>query len=390
MAKSKGTAQAQQWLRSGQAPVERVGDVARALALLSGEVPLTPAVIATPLAEDIEHALLCEATDRDAIDLLLLLRDHGHAKGCAKQAKKALFRARQRGIQVPDELAPKAAVSLARKPEPLPCYCSSFDSTGGQIIVLGGWSPEDGPNAMVAFLSDRSGLETATWFPGMSRTRQRQVIDDLSSRFTGITVGVGPEFAAGRIRWALDVADRLGRPVEGDVAVLRRLIDAVPPIADIELNLDPADEARVEERIAASATLAEEACFRRWLPVGDRPMARLYDEIERSPWISDPEVTGQDLRERLEALRADGLLAGIDAAERQRMAIRLELTGWLLARHGKRELALIAISTARAVRDPERELAMLPFVVRDLANWVATDALESHVDGLRARPQVDG
>ena len=385
MAKSQGFADAVQWLRSGQAPVERVGDVARALALLSGEVPLTPAVMATPLAEDIEYALLSEAIDRDAIDLLLLLRDHGHAKGCAKQAKKSLFRARQRGIHVPERLAPKAAVSLARKPEPLPCFCSSFDSSGGQIIVLGGWSAEDGPNAMVAFLSDRSGLENATWFPGMSRTRQKQVLDDLSSRFTGITVGVGAEFAAGRIRWALDVADRLGRAVDGDVAVLRRLVEAVPPIADIELNLDPADEARIEARIAAGASLAEEPCFRRWLPVGDRPIARLYDEIERAPWGADAAVTGQELRDRLEALRSEVLLAGIDAAERQRMAIRLELTGWLLARHGKREAALIAISTARAVRDAERTLGSLPFVIRDLANWMASEAMERHVEQLRAR-----
>lgn len=385
MAKSQDAGQALEWLRTGQAPVDRVADVARALAVLSGEIPLTAEMLAEPLGEDIELALVREGTDRDAMDVLLLLRDHARSKVSAKLARKALFRARQRGLDVPDEFSPRAAVSLARKPEPLPCYCSSFDSTGGQIIVLGGWAPADGPNAMVAFLSDRNGVETATWFPGMSRTRQRQVLDDLANRFTGITVEVGADFAAGRICWALAVADRLGRTIEGDVAVLRRLVEKVAPIAELELNLDPADEARVEERIAASGSLADEPCFRRWLPVGDRPMSRLLDAVDRAPWLHQTELVDDQLVQHLEQLRADELLAGIDANERHRVAGRLELTGWLLARHGKREAALIAISTARGFRDPERALATLPFVTRDLANFAPTDALLTHVEQARAR-----
>jgi hypothetical protein len=276
-------------------------------------------------------------------------------------------------------------VSLARTPEPLPCYCSSFDSTGGQIIVLGGWSPEDGPTAMIAFMSDRSGLETASWFPGMSRTRQRQVLDDLAQRFTGLTVEVGARVAVGRIRWALDVADRLGRGVEGDVAVLRRLVDGVVPIAEIELNLDAADEARIEERIEGSADLAQQACFRRWLPLGERPASRLLNALDKEPWLRDAAIEGDELQSRIIELRLRILLDAIDADERQRMAVRLELTGWLLARHGQREQALTAISVARAVRSPERALADLPFVAQGLEGSMPVDELLRYVDEVRSR-----
>ena len=385
MAGPKASKEAAKWLRSGQAPVERVADVARSLALLSGEVALSPELLEPPLGADLELALVAEANRADAVELLLLLRDHGHSKSAAKQARKALFGAKQRGLNVPEQLAPRAAVSLARTPEPLPCYCSSFDSTGGQIIVLGGWSPEDGPTAMIAFMSDRSGLETASWFPGMSRTRQRQVLDDLAQRFTGLTVEVGARFAVGRIRWALDVADRLGRGVEGDVAVLRRLVDGVVPIAEIELNLDAADEARIEERIEGSADLAQQACFRRWLPLGERPASRLLNALDKEPWLRDAAIEGDELQSRIIELRLRILLDAIDADERQRMAVRLELTGWLLARHGQREQALTAISVARAVRSPERALADLPFVAQGLEGSMPVDELLRYVDEVRSR-----
>ncbi len=385
MAGVKGVSQAVKWLQSGQAPVERVSDVARALALLSGEVPLSPELLEPPLGQDLELGLVAEAARVDAIDMLLLLRDHGRSKACLKQARKALFGAKQRGLDVPEQLAPRGAVSLARTPEPLPCYCSSFDSIGGQLIVLGGWSPEDGPNAMIAFMSDRSGLETASWFPGMSRTRQRQVLDDLANRFTGLTVEVGARFAVGRIRWALDVADELGRTIEGDVAVLRRLVEDVVPIAEIELNLDAADEARIEERIEASGALADEACFRRWLPLGERPTSRLLHALDKESWLRDTDVAGDELHSRLSALRSDVLLATIDAAERQRMAVRLELTGWLLARNGRRESALMAISVARAVRSLDRPLASLPFVTHGLEGSVPLDELLRYVGEVRTR-----
>ena len=373
MAAAKRINEAATWLRSGQAPVERVADVARALALLSGELDLTPDLLEPALGEDLELALAAQAADTDAIDLLLLLRDHGGSKAGAKLARKALFGARQRGLQVPEKLVARSAVSLARKPDPLPCYCSSFDSTGGQIIVLGGWSPEDGPNAMIAFLSDRTGLETASWFPGMSRTRQRQVLDDLAQRFTGLTVEVGARFAVGRIRWALDVADKLGRSIEGDVAVLRRLVEDVVPIAEIELNLDPSDEARVDER---------------WLRLGDRPASRLLNGLDKEPWLRDPAVVDDDLNDKLVALRTRLLLDTIDDAERLRMAVRLELTGWLLARGGQRETALTAISLARAVRTSEQPLAELPFFAHSLEIAVPVEELLRYVAEVREREEA--
>ncbi len=388
MAAAKRINEAATWLRSGQAPVERVADVARALALLSGELDLTPDLLEPALGEDLELALAAQAADTDAIDLLLLLRDHGGSKAGAKLARKALFGARQRGLQVPEKLVARSAVSLARKPDPLPCYCSSFDSTGGQIIVLGGWSPEDGPNAMIAFLSDRTGLETASWFPGMSRTRQRQVLDDLAQRFTGLTVEVGARFAVGRIRWALDVADKLGRSIEGDVAVLRRLVEDVVPIAEIELNLDPSDEARVDERIAASAAMADVSCFQRWLPLGERPASRLLNGLDKEPWLRDPAVVDDDLNDKLVALRTRLLLDTIDDAERLRMAVRLELTGWLLARGGQRETALTAISLARAVRTSEQPLAELPFFAHSLEIAVPVEELLRYVAEVREREEA--
>ena len=382
MPNSSDTKQAVQWLETGKAPVERLGDVARALALLSGEVDLDAAMFADPFGADIELAMLIVAESKQMYALVKLIRDHGASKAAAKHAKKLIFRARQRGLEIDEPVLAREAVSLAQRPEPLPSYCTSFDSTGMQVLLHGGWSRDDGAYCIVGFVSDRSGLESTSFFAGMSKTRQREVLDGLQQRFNGLAVAVEPEFSAGRLRWALDVSDGLGRRVKGDVGAARRLLGEVDPIAEIELNIDVADEAEVESRIESGAVLIEEPCYRGWLPLGDRPMDDILRRVDEAV-VSDEALTGDSLAVALGDIKATFVDERIDSQERDRMANRMELTAWLLARDGRREAALRSVSTARALRDADRTLMELPFVQASIDVLAPTELLVRWVDQRR-------
>lgn len=349
-----------QWLKTGQAPSQRVGEVARALALLSGEVAITPSVFKTPFGADVEMALLMEAEERGRFDLVQLLSCHATSKSCVKHAKKLLFRAKQRGVTVPEpKIATRTPVNLAAVPEPLPSYASSFDGTGGQLLLLGGWAQTEGPYCLMAMVSDTEGLVSAWYLSDTSRTQQREMLDRLKHQFPGFTVQVPDGFAAGRIRWGLDRRDATGQGFEGDQAEVRRVLAHVEPVPAVDVELDPEDEARIEERIAAAGSLLSDQSFSTWLPVTNQLYATLEEKLKPLRDLGQDEDA---LRDEVELVLHAAVETWLEQPARERLANRLEMTSWLLVIDGRRDPALLAVSTARGLRDPTRPAHTLGFV----------------------------
>ncbi len=375
MPTTQPTQLALQWLKTGQAPAQRVGEVARALALLSGEVAITPSAFKTPLGPDVEMALLIEADERGRFDIVQLLSSHATSKACAKHAKKLLFRAKQRGVSVPEpKLATRAPVNLATVPEPLPSYASSFDGTGGQLLLLGGWAQTEGPFCLMAMVSDTEGLVSAWYLSDTSRTQQREMLDRLKHQFPGFTVQVPEGFAAGRIRWGLEKRDATGQGFEGDQAEVRRVLAEVEPVPAVDVELDPEDEARIEERIAAAGSLLSDQSFSTWLPA----TSQLYATLEAK--LTPLRALGHDeaaLRDEVELVLHAAVETWLDQPARERLADRLEMTSWLLVIDGRREPALLAVSTARGLRDPTRAAHTLGFVQAALNRTLALPKLVS-------------
>jgi len=359
MPTSASTKTARAWLQSGQSPAQRVSETAYALLLLSGEVAVTAQTYKLCLAADMETALLLEADAAGRIELVQFLSEHARHKPVAKHAKKLLFRAKQRGVAVPDRRPTRAPVDPSAVPEPLPSFASSFDGLGGQLVFLGGWSQDDGPYCVVAMLSDREGLQSAYYLPDTSRTQQREMLARLQGQFSGFTAQVADAFAAGRIRWALNLRDALGKTFEGDPAEVRRLLVDVEPIHDLEIALDPEDEAQIEHRIAVAGELSTEPCFSAWL----QPDLGLRAALEKDVAGLVAALPGDaDPRERVTALRDAAVERLWTEAERIRIAQRLELTASLLAGEGRIETAMRAIATARGLRDLTRPALSLSFV----------------------------
>lgn len=347
------------WLSSGKAPPNRAAEVARALALLSHHLPPTAPAL-KDLGPDLEAALLQEADDQQAVELVAAMAEHAADRAVAKQAKKVLFKLKQKGVTIPVRGQSRAPVDLAARPEPLPSFASSVDAAGGQLIFLGGWHPTDGPWCVMAMVTDRDGLLSAYYVAGTSRTQQKELIGRLRNQINGFTVEVPSDFAAGRLRWALDQRDRHDKIFEGDVAEVRRLLQGVDPLEEIEFTLDPEDEARLPAMLAASDALLSEGCFTGWFDPGKAQLDQLLGELRALP-ESDREEAALRLRDEL----WDKWFAEQDLA---RLASRLELNAWLLHCVQKPTAAMQAVACSRSLRSGRnwREIALVAQTVDTL------------------------
>ena len=371
MPDSKPTQTARGWLQTGQAPKDRVTEVARASALLSGQIPAIPAALAPALQSDVEMALLVEADTRGLLGLVDLLAEHAANKSVTKHARKLLFRAKQRGIAVPDRVQTRAPVSLAAKPEPLPSYASTFDADGNQLLMMGGWAAAEGSWCLAGFVHDTDGLHSVYFMPHLSRTAHREIVDKMRGSFHGEVIDVPEAFAASRLRWGTDRRDARQIGWEGDQADARRILADVEPLGEIEFNLDAADEALLTAHLESTvATCPVTADLLDARALRKAATAALTAEIRAARDNAEAQAV---LTAKLE-----GWLEGwFDADRRSNYAGRLEIEAWLRHQMSQREEMLRALAVARLMRDAQRPLLATPVFAHTVRAQLRPEVLAS-------------
>lgn len=342
MPNSPATQTAAGWLQSGQAPKDRAMEVARALALLSGRVPATPSALKNPLAPDVEMALLVQAAQQDRWELVALLGSHAAHKPTTKHAKKLIFAAKQKGIDVPEQrAASRGPVSLSATPDPLPSFASSVDAAGGQLLFLGGWSRDDGPYCVMGMVTDAEGLLSAYYLAPTSKTQQQTLLERLKQQFRGFTAPVPEAYAAGRLRWGLERRDANKQVFEGDMAEVRRVLANTEPVGELGIDLDPEEQTNLESHLQASRKLCQEPCFSGWLQPSGADLKALGRAL-----VESAEAT----EEALLALRNEAFAGWLHALGAERLAERMEVTGWLFVQSQRRAPGMQVLACAQALR----------------------------------------
>ena len=362
MPDSKTTQTARTWLQTGQAPKERAGEVIRAAALLSGQIPAMAAALQPPLSQDVEMALLLEAEAKGQWSLVDLLSTAAGQKPVAKHAKKLLFRAKQRGVALVDKPVVRQGISLAARPEPLPSHASTFDIDGNQLVMLGGWSTGDGSWCLAGFVHETDGLHSAYFMPHLSRTAHKEILEKMRASFKGSMTEVPDGFAAGRLRWGTDVRDAKSQAWEGDQPETRRILSDAEPLTEIEFALGPDEEAVLEQRLQSPdlrCTLTLD------LLGGKAIKAAAARALETE--AADGEAYA--------LARAAFLASWFDATRRTHVAGRLEIDAWLRHQMNDSDGMMAALALARLLRDQARQLTDAPLVVRALGEALAYDAV---------------
>ncbi|HAN32150.1 MAG TPA: hypothetical protein DCQ06_11175, partial [Myxococcales bacterium] len=365
MPKSHKTKTASKWLASGLVPAERSEELIAASVLLASDIPLGARlddIAAQKMAVDVEMAVVVAADNAGDIDLLVHLRDKGQHKASAKHAKKLLYRAKQRGASIPEEQT-REAVSLSRSPEPLPSLCSSFDRNGGQVVLWGGWSDEDGSWALLGIIHDQRGLESVAWLPRLSRSRLRSVMDDLRERRGGELIEVSESFAVDRFRLALQSAESLQTRIDGDKTRVRRMLEERAEAADEhkeEVNLVD------DQTLDACSELLDESLLDGWLTTLD-------DALDRVESTLKSQIEAQTLSIDSKAVTAAAgaaLAETFDADGRNRLAAQMQINALLLSQTERGALAGCAATLADALVDqdnPQRASTFFQAVIERLA-----------------------
>jgi hypothetical protein len=191
----------------------------------------------------------------------------------------------------------------------------------------------------------------------------------LHASIPGFTCQVPEDFAAGRLRWALDLRDGKGMGFEGDVAEVRRALAHAEPVPEIDIALDPEDEAALDQHLDASAALAAEPCFSGWFALDRQELKLLQDGAKALP------ADAEDLASQIRDLRLRAWQAWLGQVGAEKLATRLEINAWLLAATQKRDQALQALACARALRLADRPWTQLGLMAASVEKQAALASL---------------
>lgn len=369
MPDSKTTHTARTWLQTGQAPKERAGEVIRAAALLSGQLPAMAAALQPPLSVDVEMALLLEAESKAQWGFVELLSTSAGNKVVAKQAKKLIFRAKQRGVAVADKPVVRAGISLAARPEPLPSHASTFDVEGNQLVMLGGWSAGDGAWCLAGFVHETDGLHSAYFMPHLSRTAHREILDKMRASFKGAMTEVPDGFAGGRLRWGTDVRDARGQTWEGDQPETRRVLSDAEPLTEIEFSLGPDEESALDARLSAEDVSCAIA-----LDLLSNKSVRLAAAKALESELAAAQATKAETEALTEA-RASFVKQWFDGNRRALIAGRMEIDAWLRHQMQDTQGMMAALALARLLRDTSRQVTEAPLFRQAMRTGLSYAAL---------------
>lgn len=357
MPKSKTTQAALRWINARQAPAERALEVAFCTALLSEKVPLQPVVLNDrEVGSDVLLATVLAAEEEQNWPLVELIRDHGTDKKSAKLAKKVLFRAEQRGHIQREKEPERRSVDLSSRAEAPPSYCTSFDRSGGQVVLYGGVTEADGAFGLIGIVNPAHGVESLSFVSRPSRKRMRQLAEDIARRFGGMVVEVDAATASGRLTHGLNTADEVGRSIDGDAGIARRLLQDTTPHDGIGEIQPPPENA--EDLVKKSGSLAELPCFADWFSA-DRT-ATLQAAYAKLVPVEDE--SDEDRLTRATALVQEAVGVTLNAERRASLGIQLRITANLLRADNRADEAATADAVAHALTSDDTDPLAVPFV----------------------------
>jgi hypothetical protein len=320
-------------------------EAARASRMVLGIARATPEELLTlppPLALAVLHA----AAAAQRLDLLAAAAAHP-GKEVSKEAKRAVYALRMKGVAVPEAPRPVAPAPAAAPEPPVPCYASALDGHGERALWIGRPVPGKGIEVGQVVLSDQRGL-LDLHLGLLGRKEYRQFGKDLLERGRGMSVvEVDREQAKGLVAAARRLNDAAGQPLPaGADAWLARLGPAVEA-PDPASRFPPLPEGEERESVEASARLHDLPLVRGWLADEEalRALAQKLDEVAVSSLYLDE-------RQRAEAgarAVATAVAAYFDGPPRALWASRLFAVADHLARGGDAVHARLAAAAARAL-----------------------------------------
>jgi len=300
-------------------------------------------------------------------------------RAAAKDARRALYRFMQLGIAVP--VAPEPVPPAPRIAAPsLEGYVSQIDGRGDRLVWLVRPQREGGLVVLTAIVNEPGGLRDVA-LAELGRKALRHMEQDLRARHGLRMIPADGPYCDALLAEAYDRARAAGVSGIGEYPTLRaRMITHAPAPrgeALIERLLPPAD---LENPAALdhAAALLDEPEFASWRP--EEPVLRPYLDAILEARDSPLLLSRPQQEERVESILARALrelFAGASGAAWRR---RLEEMAYYLHATDRRELALAAAATARALATSVTGGQGIPFFER-----LTRDSIAALADAESAR-----
>jgi hypothetical protein len=331
-------------------------DAARASRLVLG-ISKAKADGVLTLPPPLALAVLRAAAAAGRADILAAAGAHP-SKGVSKEAKRALYLLKSRGVSVPEVQRPLASPPPP-SPEPaVPCYCSAIDGQGECALWLARVVPGKGVEVAQAVVSDQMGL-LELHIGMLGRKEYRTLCRDLLERGRDMAVAeIGREEAKSIVAEARRLNDASGQVLpEGTDAWLARIGPAAPP-ADPAAAFPPLPEEEEQAAVRDSGQLHELPLVRGWL-ADESSLRRLAQKLDAIA-VSSLYVDELQRAESAAAAVRDAVTAYFDEPRRAIWSRRLLTLAGHLAAAGDPLHARFAAAAARALRagvDP----VLIPF-----------------------------
>jgi hypothetical protein len=277
---------------------------------------------------------------------MLAEMEAGTSGGLRREIRRALFRLRQHGIEVPVVAERPASTQPAERETSLAGMMSVADAEGARVVWIVKWLPRGGLKRLWALISERDGLLAVT-AESLSRKELRSDRAELEQRAGARMVEADWRLVDFIMCEAYRHTPEDRRSRVGNFLMLRtEMVAAAPPVDfrhpvydefAIEAASEPPADLMKEPEIAAYK-LSEDAV---------KPFADEVAQLQQSTLVLNRLVQ----EERVNAVLERAIEQLLTDAVGHRLRRRLEDTAYYFARTGKRPQAGWATAAAAKLRD---------------------------------------
>lgn len=300
----------------------------------------------------------------DAADLVLALKGAFPEKPVQKEAKRAIFRLRQRGVAVSDETGedfpPLRTAGLERAPEPS-AYLGPLDGLGARAVFLMIPQAVSGIGVGMGVTSDEKGLLDFV-YGRYGKKRVKELKEVFFARVPHMVetslahAATVLEAAYGRTRSGNDRATRgylqLRPWLLQNVSLLQRpaILDLIPPDG---VSGGASTQIQME-------SLLDHEWMKMWIidPEMISPLVEEVVKAEESPILVSPEQKAA----RIHDLKRAHLEKIYPQEKRELLKARLEEMAYLFHKAGEARHALAAVGIALSLEEKDSTFRVNPFL----------------------------
>lgn len=303
------------------------------------------------------------ADDEASVKVLMAIRDTFDSKDIQKAIRKAIFRLKRNGIDIPDQEEEKESTLIFSKPESDEprAYLGPIDGTGSRgVLIMLPQIPRD-VDVGIGVTSSEAGI---TYFicDRCSKKRARE-LKDLFFQQTGKAVKTSLSHAATVMEHAYKKNELSTVESSGDYLKLRPwILENVsllsrPAVSDFIRPEDHSEDILTESEIKR---LLEHELMETWIitPENIQPVLEEIFSVEESPII----ISEGQKKNRINEIKEKAVRDLFPNEERLRVKGDLEEMAYVFFKLGDEVMSHLSMATAYALDDQDSIIRINPFL----------------------------